>query len=280
MKEHEGAIQYTARGWADEHTPGEFKQFHHISIFDPVLCELVYRWFCPPAGVILDPFAGGSVRGIVAAKLGRHYVGVDLSAPQVVANRQQAQLILSTEDPSPIWLEGDSREIRSIAAGVEADLIFTCPPYADLEVYSDHPRDISRLSYQHFRAAYAAIIAASCLMLKPDRFAAIVVGEVRDKAGNYYGFVPDTIAAFRRAGLSYYNEAILATPTGSLAIRAGKQFDVSRKMGKTHQNLLVFVKGDPKVAATLIGPTEFAVPEPHDDAAPADDGHVDDEGRN
>ena len=40
------------------------------SIFDPVLCELAYRWFCPPGGVVLDPFAGGSVRGIVASKLG------------------------------------------------------------------------------------------------------------------------------------------------------------------------------------------------------------------
>ena len=39
------------------------------SIFDPVLCELVYRWFCPSKGKILDPFAGGSVRGIVAAHL-------------------------------------------------------------------------------------------------------------------------------------------------------------------------------------------------------------------
>src|SRR6185295_8430413 len=26
------------------------------SIFDPVLCELAYKWFCPPGGSILDPF--------------------------------------------------------------------------------------------------------------------------------------------------------------------------------------------------------------------------------
>lgn len=33
------------------------------SIFDPVICEIAYRWFCPPGGTVLDPFAGGSVRG-------------------------------------------------------------------------------------------------------------------------------------------------------------------------------------------------------------------------
>lgn len=29
------------------------------SIFDPVLCEVMYKWFCVPGGKILDPFAGG-----------------------------------------------------------------------------------------------------------------------------------------------------------------------------------------------------------------------------
>lgn len=48
------------------------KQGLHIwaSIFDPVLCE----------------FAGGSVRGIVAAQLGHRYVAVDLREDQVIAN--------------------------------------------------------------------------------------------------------------------------------------------------------------------------------------------------
>ena len=59
------------------------------SIFDPVLCELNYRWFCPPGGVILDPFAGGSVRGIVASVLGYRYHGAELRGEQVEANRAQ-----------------------------------------------------------------------------------------------------------------------------------------------------------------------------------------------
>ena len=61
--------------------------FIGTSIFDPVLCEIAYRWFCPPAGRVLDPFAGGSVRGIVAALLGRSYTGVDLRTEQLEANR-------------------------------------------------------------------------------------------------------------------------------------------------------------------------------------------------
>jgi hypothetical protein len=59
------------------------------SVFDPVLCELALRWFSGPGARVLDPFAGGSVRGIVAAALGREYVGIELRAEQVGANREQ-----------------------------------------------------------------------------------------------------------------------------------------------------------------------------------------------
>lgn len=225
------------------------------SIFDPVLCELAYRWFCPPGGTVLDPFAGGSVRGIVASVLGRQYVGCDLRVEQVEANRAQAAVICS-ECP-PVWHVGDSRHIQQHAAGTEADFIFSCPPYADLEVYSDDPADLSTLGYPAFRDAYFEVIAATCAMLKPDRFACFVVGEVRGKDGNYYGFVPDTIRAFEAAGLRLYNEAILLTAIGSLPIRVGRQFEAGRKLGKTHQNVLVFVKGDAKRAVEAIGPVEF-----------------------
>ena len=37
---------------------------------------------------------------------------------------------------------------------------------------------------------------------------------------------------------------ILVTSVGSLPLRAGKVFKSSRKVGKQHQNVLVFLKGD------------------------------------
>jgi hypothetical protein len=225
------------------------------SIFDPVLCELSYRWFCPPTGTILDPFAGGSVRGIVASKLGRQYVGVDLRQEQVAANRVQACALCT--DPMPVWHVGDSREIARHAAGVEADFVFSCPPYGDLERYSDDPADLSTASYEDFLEAYRVIIAAAVGMLKHDRFAAFVVGDFRDKRGMYRGFPWHTVQAFQDAGAQLYNEAVLVTAVGSLPVRVGKQFTSSRKLGKTHQNVLTFVKGDPKRATAACGPVEF-----------------------
>lgn len=232
-------------------TAGNASEQTGTSIFDPVLCEIAYRWFCPPGGLVLDPFAGGSVRGIVASKLGRRYVGVDLSERQVEANRAQGSKLCDV--PFPEWVVGDS---RAALPAVDADMVFSCPPYADLEVYSDDPRDLSVMDYAGFRDAYFEIVAASCARLVADSFAVFVVGEVRDKRGHYVDLLGDTVEAFRAAGLEYYNEAILVTAVGSLPIRTGKQFSASRKMGKTHQNVLVFLKGDGKRAAARCGTVE------------------------
>lgn len=215
------------------------------SIFDPVLCELAYKWFCVEGGTILDPFAGGSVRGIVAASLGYEYYGNDLSETQIIANRSNAIEVLGDGFKNmPQWSIGDSRDIDDLTNGVKADLIFSCPPYFDLEVYSDDKRDISTMSYLDFISTYNHIIHESCSLLKEDSFACFVVGDVRDKRGAYRNFVSRTIDAFINEGLVLYNEMILVNNVASLAIRVGRQFSNSRKIGKTHQNVLVFYKGN------------------------------------
>lgn len=221
------------------------------SIFDPVLAEVLLNWFCPSGGKVIDPFAGGSVRGLVSTMLGNDYTGVDLSEKQVQANNDNynelADMLDFTGVPlkKPHWICGDSSNIDELVHG-KFDFLLTCPPYADLEVYSDDERDLSNMSYPDFKAAYFNIIQKAVGLLKDNAFAAIVVGDVRDKKGYYYNFVSDTIAAFLNAGAKYYNECILINNAATLALRAGKQFNAGRKVGKTHQNVLIFVKGDEK----------------------------------
>jgi DNA modification methylase len=224
------------------------------SIFDPVLCEIAYRWFCPQGGTVLDPFAGGSVRGIVASRLGRRYVGIELRPEQVEANR--AQVAIAAE-PLPQGRVGDARDLGAIAADVSADLIFSCPPYWNLERYSDDPADLSTMDEASFFEAQAAIIAAAVARLKDDRFAVWVVGDVRDGRGFYVNLPGRTVEAFEAAGARFYNEAILVTAVGSLPIRTGRQFTAARKLGRTHQSVLVFVKGDPRRATEACGEVEF-----------------------
>ena len=224
------------------------------SIFDPVLCELIYRWFSREGDIVLDPFAGGSVRGIVASCLKRKYIGIDLRQEQVDAN--QEQLSICTES-LPEWITGNSLNINELTENVQADLIMSCPPYVDLEVYSDSPEDLSTMDYPEFIKNYREIINRTCSQLREDRFACFVVGEVRNTKGNYYGFVADTIKAFIDSGMSFYNDAVLLNIVGTAAIRAGKPFKTARKLCKVHQNVLIFVKGNAKKATARLGDCEF-----------------------
>ena len=216
----------------------ENNKSNYVSIFDPALCEVLYRWFCPDGGTILDPFAGGSVRGIVANKLGYNYTGIDIREEQIESNYEQGRKILNYNCPE--WICGDSN-VELDLFDRSFDFVFSCPPYADLEVYSELDGDISNKPYNEFLKLYESIINKSCKLLKKGGYACFVVGEVRDKNGNFYGFVPDTINCFLNSGMKYYNEAILLNPVGTASIRANGNMK-TKKLVKIHQNVLIFKK--------------------------------------
>ncbi len=430
---HSGVLHKSSSGTDGKYIKGDCWRGSGNSIFDPVLTELMYTWFCPKYGQIIDPFAGGSVRGIIAHALDKKYWGCDLSGEQIEANYEQAFEILGRDpikikissaslrqlfngckstyikdichakccesstmpdgvliiihpseenkiinaggkvidgflqpsknkkcifkdnnnlcilhetnnkpfgciaspftlnknntliirnryrllkcyndgnkkpayivfkkslellfgkalteklikhldtggkdvlikmpfknyqilcdndnkkhnkiniDKIPFWVIGDSFD--KLEQAPDADFIFSCPPYGNLEVYGDDPRDLSNMTHTDFIIKYKRIIEKACNKLKDNSFACFVVGDFRDKNGNYNNFVSDTINAFRECGLHLYNEAILITAIGSLPIRITRQFEAGRKMGKTHQNILIFLKGDAKKATEKI----------------------------
>ena len=240
------AVPYNMYGSREECQ--NYEQSEHISTFDPVLCEIMYKWFSKERDTILDPFAGGSTRGIIASILGRNYIGIDLSQRQVLANQKQYQTI-SEKEGTAIWITGDSEYALDEIEDGTCQMMFTCPPYYNLEQYTRDVRDLSRqATYDGFLIKYTSILekAVAKLDMNAGAFAVIVVSEIRNfkSGGEFYGLVPDTINIFRNAGLHYYNEIILEDPIGSLPIRGPQYFQQSRKIGRHHQNVLVFYAGD------------------------------------
>ena len=217
-------------------------QNYGTSVFDGAICEVFYKWYTPQSKEIkvLDPFSGGCVRGAVAELLGFKYTGFDIREEQTEQNKAQAKELKI----SPNFITDDSENVDKYVEDNTQDLIFSCPPYLDLEVYSDNENDLSNMEYEQFKDKYNRIIKNHCNKLKENRFAIFVVGDVRDKKGKLMDFVGDTIEAFEKAGLNYYNQVIYREPLGSAAIRAGRAFNISRKITKIHQNILIFYKGD------------------------------------
>lgn len=233
----------------------------YTSTFDPFLCEILVKWFSRIGDTVFDPFAGGHVRGVVSAMTGRDYVGCDINPIQVKANQEAWDSIIKAYDTTgfgvPEWVIADSTEridLSKFHTNGKCDMMLTCPPYYNLEVYTDDPRDLSTYkTYEEFLENYRVAIQNSYMTLKEDTFAVIVVEEIRDKDGILYGFVPDTIKAFTDAGFKYYNEMILENRIMSLGVRCPKYFEQSRKVGRHHQNVFVFFKGNTKNIESKFG---------------------------
>ena len=210
------------------------------SNFDPVLAEVMMKWFCIEGGHILDPFGGEQTKGVVAGECGYKYTAVEIRREQVAVNNKAVK-----QYPHVKYICGDSNNISKLVKQRGFDFCFTSPPYYDLEVYSKE--DMSALgTYEEFMSQYANIFQQCFDLLGDDTFLAIKVGEIRDKkTGIYRNFVGDTIQTLIDCGFNYYNELVLINPAGTLPQRAGRSMK-SRKVGKMHQNVLVFYKGDPQ----------------------------------
>lgn len=211
-----------------------------VSILDAVLAEVACRWFGMPNSKMFDPFAGDTVFGYVSSYLGNTFTGIELRPEQAEYNNQR------TKDLNASYICDDGQNVAKHIAPNSQDLLFSCPPYYDLEVYSDLEADASNQeTYQDFFKIIDTAFTNAITCLKDDRFAVIVVGDVRDKGGEYVNFVGDVKRLFIDRGMYLYNELILVNAIGTAPTRANNSM-VNRKVVKMHQNVLVFYKGNIK----------------------------------
>jgi 16S rRNA G966 N2-methylase RsmD len=213
-----------------------------VSILDPVMAELVSYWYGIEGGNAFDTFAGDTVFGYVAASYKMKFKGIELRKEQAdINNRRVKAAGLNAK-----YVCDDGQNVAKHFKPNSQDLYFSCPPYFDLEVYSELDNDASnQASYTEFLQILDNSFAGAYKALKENRFAVIVVGDIRDKKDAYRLFVDDIRRMWNSYGAILYNEMIYVEPVGTLPQRVGR-FMKNRKVGKCHQNILVFYKGDPK----------------------------------
>lgn len=233
-----------------------------VSILDPVLAEIAVRWFGKEGGRAFDCFAGDSVFGYVAAAMGQQFTGIELRQEQADLNNQR------TAGMPAKYICDDGRNVGKHLAKETQDLLFSCPPYYDLEVYSDLPNDASNQgSFEEFMEIIKAAFVGAINCLKNNSFAVIVVGDVRNKKNTAYLRFPDlVIDIFEKNGMSLLNELILVEKTAGSALRARGAMK-HRKVIKTHQNVLVFYKGNPREVSKHFPEIELTISEDAGDDA-------------
>jgi hypothetical protein len=198
------------------------------SVFSPVLTELLLSWYGEVS--VYDPFAGGPVRGRVADFMGRDYLGVDLSDAQVEANRA------AYPDLERLWTNGDATTfVPPVGRYWNA---ITCPPYHDLERYSDDPADLSNMTWKKFVEAHGEAIARTAAAISPGGFAVWVVGDFRGPDGLLRGF-PDLVARqMDDAGLLRWNRHVVRQPLVTAQVRWQSAWK-NRRATTTHGEVVV-----------------------------------------
>ena len=225
-----------------------------VSLLDPVLSEAMVCWFCPEGGSTFDCFAGDSVFGCVSSTLGHKFTGIEIRQEQVDLNNERVKQIMNESN----YICDDGQNVLKHIPEKSQDMLFSCPPYFDLEVYSDLENDASNQeTYEDFLKILENAFTDATKCLKDDRFAVVVVGDVRDANGAYYGFPDDIKRIFKNAGMCLYNELVLVENFGTAGIRANNQMK-SRKVVKQHQNVLVFYKGDISKIKDNFAPIDYS----------------------
>ncbi len=211
-----------------------------VSILDPVLAEIVLRWFCTPGGKTFDTFAGDTVFGYVSGAFGCEFTGIELRQEQADLNNAR----ISSAGLPGRYICDDGRNVLKHIEPNSMDFFFSCPPYFDLEVYSDDPRDASNQgSYGDFIQILDAAFSGAAAALRENRFACVVMSNVRDGRGFYQDICGDIRRIMARNGLHLYNELVLVNSVGSASMRAGNYMR-NRKVARVHQNVMMFYKGE------------------------------------
>lgn len=77
--------------------PASFKGAHFATMPEE-LAEVCIKAGCPESGVVLDPFSGAGTTALVAKKLNRRYVGIELNPAYAEMSRDRINGI-----PYTLW---------------------------------------------------------------------------------------------------------------------------------------------------------------------------------
>lgn len=207
------------------------------SVFPAPLIEwILLRYGGPAGGRVLDAFAGGTPRAVVSSLMGYHYTGFEIRQAQIEENKKRLkELGLGNVE----YVHGDGRFLKPDIG--QFDHALNCPPYHDLEKYSDQPDDLSNMSsYEEFRAGIAFSAMAHFEVMKPGAFVCVVVGPFRNKkTGELIDFPGHVIEDYRDAGFIYWQQVVLSKNFGSAAQRSTTSWS-GMKLVPIHEFLLVF----------------------------------------
>lgn len=206
------------------------------SIFNPHLAQMILSAYCPSKAKIYDAFGGGGTRGFIASAMGHDYTGVEIR-PEEVTRIKEQQIELAT----PFRIECCDSRYFPIEPDTY-DFAYSCPPYYDLEVYSDIEGDMSNVAtYDEFLAMLKESLAVTYKGLKAGSLCVWVVGNLRRRDGSLIHFNGDTARLGQEVGFKLWDELVF-WGASDIAVQRSGQFEANRKSVRVHEYIIIFKK--------------------------------------
>ena len=219
------------------------KENSYYSEFNPLTSQNITNFWSEEEDNILDPFAGRT-RGIVSGLTKRKYYGFEIS--KEVYDKVQSVMNQGIDKFDikyvPMIYNDDSFNLDKYDLPT-IDLVFSCPPYWDLEKYPSTPGQLSDIKdYELFLKKFKRIMIKCCDKLKNNGYVCLVVGNFR-KNGNLISFDTDTTNLMKEIpNIVLWDKIILQNVNFGYASKrfgAGKH---KRITAKVSEYLLVFKK--------------------------------------
>jgi len=165
---------------------------YNVSLFKPVVSKYLYKNYAKKR--VLDYSAGWGARAISSMSLDLEYYGIDpLTSPEI------NKMIRFYNGVGNV-VDGCSEDIEVYKNIPMVDCIMSCPPYWDLEVYSnDEKQSINKYNnYKKWLSEYWSNTVANCLTkLEDDGNFIIVLKDMVKK----YNLAEDMISICEEQGL-------------------------------------------------------------------------------
>ena len=205
------------------------------SVFNPHLAQMILSAYCPLNAKIYDAFGGGGTRGYISTQMGHKYLGVEIREEEVQRLKEQMkkwgiefEIVL-----------GDSKTFKPKD---KFNFAFTCPPYYDLELYSNLEGDLSNAkTYQDYLKMLRDVMKNIYDCLEEDCLAVFVVGNFRNAKGELEHLNGDLIQIGKEIGFKLWDELIWMGASNVALTRCGK-FEVNRKSVRMHEYVVVLKK--------------------------------------
>ena len=209
-----------------------------FSEFNPTLAKMVIRFWSVPEDQIIDPFSGRTTRAFIARSENRKYLGYEIDPKTVEETMAKLNQGLGNHQVKIVNEDGC---LLKLTEDCTADLIFTCPPYYNLEKYASVPYQLSdEPSYKSFMKRIDDCCRNCFRVLKWGKFSVWVVNYFRQD-GKLIMFHDDVKKAHEKAGFQVWDEIVVELASATLS-RGLRLFAENYHTAKTHEYCLVFRK--------------------------------------